>query len=98
MEISNDAAGGHQVVIGNSLPDHVLGLQGLQIDSIDEICDIMKQDEVSSFNLTVWTAWKKACERLSSRYETIEAIARAFMVTLTADWSLSDSQRISDLP
>ncbi|RBR20100.1 uncharacterized protein FIESC28_05379 [Fusarium coffeatum] len=98
MEISNDAAGGHQVVIDNYLPDHVLGLQGLRIDNIDEISDIMKQDEVSSFNLTVWKAWKKACERLSSRYQTIEAIARAFMVTLTADWSLSDSQRIGDLP
>src|SRR5690349_769984 len=28
----------------------------------------------------------------------LEAIACAFMVTLTADWSLSDSQQTSDLP
>ncbi|RFN46935.1 heterokaryon incompatibility protein-domain-containing protein [Fusarium flagelliforme] len=99
MEVSNDAAGGYPaVMIDDSLPDHVLGLQGLQIDIIDEICDVMKQEDVSSFNLSVWMAWKEACKRLGSRNQTIEAVARAFMVTLTADWSLSDSQRISDLP
>jgi len=98
MEISNDAAGGYPVVmIDDFLPD-VLGLQGLQIDTIHEICGVMNQNEISSFSLSVWMAWKKACQRLGSRYQTIEAIARAFMVTLTADWSLSDSQRISDLP
>ncbi|KAJ4015526.1 hypothetical protein NW752_006986 [Fusarium irregulare] len=98
IEISNDAAGGHPVVIDDSLSEHVLGLQGLQIDIIEGICEVMKQNELSSFNLSIWMAWQNACERLSSRYKSIEAIARAFMVTLTADWSLSDSQRVSDLP
>ncbi|KAJ4135292.1 hypothetical protein NW768_004914 [Fusarium equiseti] len=99
MEISNKAAEGHPVaMIDDLLPEHVLGLQGLQIDVIEDICGVMKQDEVSSFNLSVWMAWKKACQRLGGRYQTIEAIARAFMVTLTADWSLSDNQRTSDLP
>ena len=55
MKICNDAARGHPVVIiKDPLPDHVLGLQGLKIDIIDEICGVIKQNEVFSFNLSVW--------------------------------------------
>ncbi|CAG7561909.1 unnamed protein product, partial [Fusarium equiseti] len=74
MEMSNDAAGGQPaVVIDDFLPDHVLGLQGLQIDIIDETCGVMNGYDYWKFTESVWTAWKKAFQRLGTIGDAVDA-------------------------
>ncbi|KAM5374291.1 hypothetical protein ACJZ2D_006616 [Fusarium nematophilum] len=98
-EIFNDAAGGRPaVVLQNTRSDDVLALQGLQIDTVDATCQVMLKSELTSFDPLIWAAWRTACQRIGTKYPTPEAISRAFMVTLTADWNLSDNERMSDQP
>jgi hypothetical protein len=43
-------------------------------------------------------AWKGACQRLRTRYPSIEALAHAFMVTLVANWSLTERELVAERP
>lgn len=73
------------------LPDGIVGIQGLEIDAVEAVHEAMSKYNLVSFkSRDILLAWKEACQRLGDRYAAIEAIARAFMVTLPADWSLND--------
>ncbi|KAF4448948.1 heterokaryon incompatibility protein [Fusarium austroafricanum] len=99
VETLNHSSAGRPAVVAKDLPDHILGLEGLEIDTVNAVHGAMSKPELVSFkSRDIWFAWKEACQRLEERYPTTEAIARAFMVTLTANWSLNDHERMSDQP
>ncbi|KAI0454905.1 heterokaryon incompatibility protein-domain-containing protein [Xylaria acuta] len=97
-EISNYASGRLPVAVQHSLSDDILALKGIRVDAVDAVCEVMSSSALNSFGPQVLLAWKAACQRLSSRYTTTEALARAVMVTLTADWNLSNYERVADQP
>jgi heterokaryon incompatibility protein (HET) len=97
-EIPNNAAGGLLVDLGVSSSDNVLALSGLRIDTITSICQTISKSDLDTFGPQTLFAWKSACQRAQSRYITNDALARAFMVTLAANWNLSMRERIADQP
>ncbi|KAL3602819.1 hypothetical protein FPOAC2_07132 [Fusarium poae] len=98
IETLNNSFGGHSAVIIDHLPDHILGLEGLEIDTIDTTFEVMSKSELASYDPQIWTIWEEAYDHLEPRHRTAEAIARAFMVTLTGNWNLNDGESMSDQP
>ncbi|KAI6084372.1 heterokaryon incompatibility protein-domain-containing protein [Hypoxylon rubiginosum] len=96
-EISNKADGGRPVEVQQS-SDDILALNGFQVDTVNAVCEVMLGFNLNSFDSHVLVALKEACHRLTDRYTTTEAIARAMMVTLTADWNLTNQERVADQP
>lgn len=97
-ETYNNAAGGLPVDLRVSSSDNILTLTGLRIDSIYDICNAMSKSELDSFGPHALFAWKRACQLPKTRYITTDALARAFMVTLAANWNLSVLERVADQP
>ncbi|VTO88525.1 unnamed protein product [Fusarium graminearum] len=98
VETLNRSSGGRPAVVVDHLPGHVLGLEGLEIDTVNAAFEVMSKSELASHDPQVWATWTKSYDHLESRYQTAEAIAHAFMVTLTGDWSLNNRERMSDQP
>ncbi|KAM0228241.1 hypothetical protein ACHAPO_010889 [Fusarium lateritium] len=98
IETLNRSFGGRSAVVVDDLPDHILGLEGLEIDTISTTFGIMSKSKLSSYSPDIWTTWTKAYDHLESRYRTTEEIARAFMVTITGNWNLNDSESMSEQP
>ncbi|UZP40119.1 hypothetical protein NXS19_007935 [Fusarium pseudograminearum] len=98
VETLNRASSGRPAVVVNHLPDHVLGLEGLEIDTVNTTFEVMSKSDLASYDTQIWATWTKSYDHLKSRYHTSEAIARAFMVALTGDWSLNNRERMSDQP
>lgn len=96
-ETSNHAAGGLPVDVQNSSGD-ILALKGFRVDSINALCAVMSGSSLNSFGPEALEVLREAQRRLKYRYTSIEAIARAIMVTLTANWNLTNQERVADLP
>ncbi|KAM0368868.1 hypothetical protein ACHAPK_006531 [Fusarium culmorum] len=98
VETLNRASGGRPAVVIDHLPDRVLGLEGLEIDVVNTTFEVMSKSDLASYDPQIWATWTKSYDHLKSRYHVSEAIARAFMVTLTGDWNLNNHERMSDQP
>ncbi|KAM0376659.1 hypothetical protein ACHAPY_007208 [Fusarium culmorum] len=98
VETLNRASGGRSAVVIDHLPDRVLGLEGLEIDVVNTTFEVMSKSDLASYDPQIWATWTKSYDHLKSRYHVSEAIARAFMVTLTGDWNLNNHERMSDQP
>ncbi|KAI1743029.1 heterokaryon incompatibility protein-domain-containing protein [Xylaria scruposa] len=92
-EMTNDAAGGLPVEVQHSSGD-ILALKGFRVDTINATCTVMSSLALPSFGPQVLAAFKEAYQRVSIRYTTNEALARAVMVTLSADWNLTGQERV----
>lgn len=97
-ETPNDAAGGLPIDVRESPSNDILTLRGLRIDIISTTCEVMSKSALNSLRPQALFAWKEACQRLKTRYPTIVALAHAFMVTLTANWSLTERELVADQP
>ncbi|KAI0436531.1 heterokaryon incompatibility protein-domain-containing protein [Xylaria telfairii] len=96
-ELSNAAAGGLPAEVQHS-PDDILALKGFRVDTVSNICEVMSNSSPDNLSFQGLLVWKEACQRLTSRYITTEALTRAVMITLSADWNLTSQTRVADQP
>lgn len=96
-EYSNSAAGGSLVEVQASGSDDTLALRGFRIDAITAVCEEMSGPSLKSFGPEILRLLKAASGHIGARYTTIDTLARAIMVTLSADWNLSHQKRVRDL-
>ncbi|KAI3335918.1 heterokaryon incompatibility protein-domain-containing protein [Ustulina deusta] len=94
-EMTNDAAGDLPVEVQHS-SDDILALKGFRVDTINATCAVMSSSALPSFGSQALVAFKEACQRVGARYTTRETLARAVMVTLSADWNLTGQERMTD--
>jgi hypothetical protein len=94
-EKPNKASGNLPVDMPVSPSDEILALRGLLIDVVGTPCEIMTRTNLNSSGSQVLCAWKTAYENTRDRYTNL---ARAFMVTLTANWALTDSEMMEHEP
>jgi hypothetical protein len=97
-ETPNKASENLPVDLEVSSSDDILALKGLSIDALDTPCEAMSQSNLDSFGSQVLFAWKKAHQQARTRYPPTEALARAFMVTLVANWSLTETELAETQP
>ena len=94
-EKPNKASGDLPVDMPVSSLDDILVLKGLLIDVVGTPCEAMSQSNLDSSVSQVLFAWKSAYEY--TRDERLN-LARAFMVTLTANWSLTETEMMEHEP
>ncbi|CAJ2508758.1 Uu.00g137840.m01.CDS01 [Anthostomella pinea] len=94
-EISNNAAGGLPVDVQHS-SDDILAVKGFRVDAINAVCEVMSSSVLNSFGPQALVVFNETCRRLGARYTTNEALARAVMITLSANWNLTNQERVVD--
>jgi hypothetical protein len=94
-EKPNKASGSLPVDMSVSPSDDILALKGLLLDVVSTPCEIMSRSNLDSSGSQVLFAWKAAYEYMTKRFSDL---ARAFMVTLTANWVLTDSEMMEHEP
>jgi hypothetical protein len=94
-EKPNKASGDLPVDMPVSSLDDILVLKGLLIDVVGTPCEVMSRSNLDSSGSQVLFAWKSAYEY--TRNGRLD-LARAFMVTLTANWSLTETERMEHEP
>jgi hypothetical protein len=97
-ETPNNAAGGLPVHVREPLSNDILALSGLRVDVISATCEVMSKSALNSFRPQALFGWKGACQRLRTRYPSIEALAHAFMVPLVPNWSLTERELVAERP
>ncbi|PQE13296.1 heterokaryon incompatibility protein [Rutstroemia sp. NJR-2017a BVV2] len=94
-EKPNKASGNLPVDMPASPSDDVLALRGLSIDIVGTLCETMSRSNLNSSGSQALFAWKSAYEYTKNRRLDL---ARAFMVTLTANWGLTETVMMEHEP
>ncbi|RDL39481.1 Uncharacterized protein BP5553_03821 [Venustampulla echinocandica] len=94
-EKPNNASDNLPVDMPVSPSDDILALRGLLIDVVGTPCETMSRSNLDSSGSQVLFAWKSAYEHTRNRRPDL---ARAFMVTLTANWSLTETEMMAHEP
>lgn len=98
VEIKNKAAAGLSAAVEAPTSEDSLALKGLRIDTINGFSDVMSSQSIKEYGSQPLTAWGVACHRLRARYPQLDTLARAFMLTLSANWHFDNSETMADHP
>ncbi|KAF4634089.1 hypothetical protein G7Y89_g4018 [Cudoniella acicularis] len=95
IEKPNKASANLPAEVQSSSSEDVLTLGGLLIDIVGAPCETMLKSDLDSFGSRVLFAWKSAYEYTRDRHQDLP---RAFMVTLVANWNLTETERMEHQP